>query len=302
MITSFPKIFAIGTRYIEDIFNEEVEITEKLDGSQFIFGKIDGVLYVRSKGAIIYPETCPTMFVEGLKYVQSIQDKLPEGITFYGEYLQKPKHNCLKYDNIPKNHIALFGAIDNNKRCCPMEGIKVYADFFDIDLVKEIYHGRVSHPADLIKFLERESMLGGTKLEGIVVKNYSRPFLLGGQPMPLMCGKLVSDGFKEVNNKRQKEYKKDGDIESIIAYLKTEARWEKAIQHLKEFNVLINEPKDIGTLLREINVDIESEEKDNIKEMLWKHFKKGILSGATRGFAEWYKNKLIKRSFNETLE
>ena len=34
MIQAYTKIFAIGTDYIRDIFNEEVEISEKIDGSQ----------------------------------------------------------------------------------------------------------------------------------------------------------------------------------------------------------------------------------------------------------------------------
>lgn len=39
---SFPKIFAVGTSYIQDLLNGEVEVTEKVDGSQFVFGKING--------------------------------------------------------------------------------------------------------------------------------------------------------------------------------------------------------------------------------------------------------------------
>lgn len=42
MIKAFPKIFALGTQYTEGIFDSEVEITEKIDGSQFNFGKIEG--------------------------------------------------------------------------------------------------------------------------------------------------------------------------------------------------------------------------------------------------------------------
>jgi len=49
MISAFPKIFTLGTDYISDIFKEEVEITEKIDGSQISFGKIEGELYMRSK-------------------------------------------------------------------------------------------------------------------------------------------------------------------------------------------------------------------------------------------------------------
>ena len=54
MIPPFPKIFTIGTRYVQNIFDDEVEITEKIDGSQFCFGKINSTVYVRSKGATLY--------------------------------------------------------------------------------------------------------------------------------------------------------------------------------------------------------------------------------------------------------
>ena len=37
-IQSFPKIFHIGESMIQNLFKGEVEITEKLDGSQFDFG------------------------------------------------------------------------------------------------------------------------------------------------------------------------------------------------------------------------------------------------------------------------
>ncbi len=41
-LKAYPKIFALGTRYVETIFDEPVEATEKIDGSQFVFGRIDG--------------------------------------------------------------------------------------------------------------------------------------------------------------------------------------------------------------------------------------------------------------------
>jgi len=49
LINAFPKIFAIGTDYISNIFDDEVEITEKIDGSQFAFGKVNGELFMRIK-------------------------------------------------------------------------------------------------------------------------------------------------------------------------------------------------------------------------------------------------------------
>lgn len=69
-----------------------MEISEKVDGSQFSFGKINGNLRIRSKGAQLYINNPETMFKEGIEYVNSIKDELPEDIVFYCEYLKKPKH------------------------------------------------------------------------------------------------------------------------------------------------------------------------------------------------------------------
>ena len=42
-----------GTSETEDLFKELVIVEEKIDGSQISFGKIDGELYARSKGATL---------------------------------------------------------------------------------------------------------------------------------------------------------------------------------------------------------------------------------------------------------
>ena len=77
MIHAFPKIFPIGTDYIADIFKEPVEITEKVDGSQFGFCLNGDVLYMRSKGAALYTENPEKMFKEAIDYVYSIRDTIP---------------------------------------------------------------------------------------------------------------------------------------------------------------------------------------------------------------------------------
>jgi len=95
---AFPKILHIGDKQIADLFEGEVEITEKVDGSQFGFGKVKGRLFVRSKGRELDLDNPDQMFKLGVEYVKSIEDKIPDNTTFYGEYLQKPKHNTLAYD------------------------------------------------------------------------------------------------------------------------------------------------------------------------------------------------------------
>jgi len=300
MLRAFPKIFAIGTDYIRDIFNEEVEVTEKVDGSQFAFGKVNGELFLRSKGAQLYVDNPEKMFREGIDYVCSIQDELPDNVCFYGEYLKSPKHNTLKYNRIPKNHIILFGASSPAGDLFDPQFYN-YAEKLNLEVVprKTI---KINSPDELRELLNQESVLGGCHVEGVVVKNYTRQFLLGGQPMPLMAGKFVSEAFKEVHRNRWgTEEKGSSKWATFCMSFKTEARWHKAVQHLAETGELDNSPKDIGKLLKEINIDIETEEKEAIKEFLWNQHKRDIMSLATNGFPEWYKQQLLERSFAEEV-
>lgn len=296
MITAYPKIFSIGTDYIKDIFNEDVEVTEKIDGSQFSWGKIGGELYIRSKGAQLYVANPEKMFAQAINYIEQIQDRLPEGIVFYSEYMNKPKHNTLKYERIPKNNIMLFGVMHISQRF--ELNIADYASLLDVECVPIMHVGKIGNVSELMNFMDRESVLGGAKIEGIVVKNYHRKFLLGGCPMPLMAGKFVSESFKEVHRERWgEEEKTKGRLEIFMESFRTEARWEKAVQHLREHGELENEPRDIGKLIKEIHLDIEAEEANAIKEFLYKEFRNEIMRKATGGAPEWYKKKLTERAF-----
>ena len=72
-IQSFPKIFGVGAnRAVQDIFSGPVEVTEKVDGSQFAFGRIDGEIVMRSKGRVIDVGTADAMFQKAEDYVLSI--------------------------------------------------------------------------------------------------------------------------------------------------------------------------------------------------------------------------------------
>lgn len=57
--------------------------------------------------------------------------------------------------------------------------------------------------------------------------------------------------------------------------------------------------KDIGKLMKRVNIDIEEEEKENIKDFLWKEFGKELLKHATKNFPNWYKEYLAKQNFGE---
>lgn len=299
MIPAYPKIFALGTVYIRDIFAEPVEVTEKVDGSQFSFGVIDDELMMRSKGARLYAENPEKLFAEGIEYVSSIAHLLTPGVVYYCEYLKKPKHNTLAYDRVPRNHLALFGMMDAaTKLMYPDPHLYPEADRIGIDRVPVLKIGMVRSVDELTGMLDRESYLGGPKIEGVVVKNYARPMLIGGQPLPLMAGKYVSEAFKEVNNKRWKaEETRSSKQDRYFESFRTEARWAKAVQHLKEAGQLDGAPKDIGALIKEVHQDIVAEEQDAIKTWLWKEYGPQLLRRATAGLPEWYKKQVMELSF-----
>ncbi len=304
MNSAFPKLFAIGTGYIADLFEGDVEVTEKIDGSQFGFGKSkDGELFIRSKGKLQPIDAPDKMFEVGADYVKSIADRLPNGYTFYGEYLNKPRHSTLAYDRVPKNNIILFGVKkDDETYESDFDAIAKFAEILDIESVPLLFRGRIGSTDELLAHLETVSTLGGQKIEGVVVKRYE-PWLFGGVPMPLKGGKYVSESFKEVHSADwSKENTTKGKWETFKDNYRTEARFNKAVQHLEDDGLLTRTPKDIGLLIKEARHDIVTEEKEVIKDFLWQEFSDDLLKVATRGLPEWYKKKLITDSFAEQIE
>jgi hypothetical protein len=110
-----------------------------------------------------------------------------------------------------------------------------------------------------------------------------------------MKAKVVREDFKEVHagewgkaNPSSKDV-----VGAIIEAYKTEARWNKAVQHLRDEGRLLEAPQDIGELIKAVNNDVLDEEKEVIKEILFKHYWKDISRGITSGLPEWYKRKLL---------
>ena len=286
----------MGQNYIKTILDNEIEITEKIDGSSFSFGKVGGVIYCRSKRAILYGNASDQMFGKAIDYVHSIQDRLQEGIIYHAEYLQKPKHNAIKYERVPKNHLALYGVKDHHTGSFVSNygDLSYIANNLGIDVAPLIYYGRLSMLCTIKSLIERKSYLGDVNIEGVVVKNYQQSMHIGDVFFPIMCGKFVSEEFKEQASDWKKEHTNVGQWEAYKLSYRTEARWDKAIQHLRDDGLLQVAPQDIGPLIKEVQRDIADECKEDIKEFLWNHFGKEILRISTHGLPEYYKEKLLE--------
>ena len=295
MSSAFPKILHIGDKQISSLFDGEVEITEKVDGSQFGFGKENGTLFCRSKGKEQDLDNPDMMFIEGVEYVKTISSLIPDNFTFYGEYLQKPKHNTLAYDRIPNHHIAIFGVYNQEtKEFYDYDTITKWAETLKVDAIPLLFRGQASPEMVLEMVKEKVSYLGGQNIEGVVVKAYKPWMFLGQIPLSVMSGKYVTEAFKEVHNKNWKaENTGKGRLEVAISQYRSEARWNKAVQHLRDDGTLSGTPRDIGELIKEVRKDITEEEKENIKDQLWSIFKNDFLGMATSGLPQWWKEKLV---------
>lgn len=302
MIPSYPKVYNLGHAELEFLFSDPVVVQEKVDGSQFSFGKIDGEVYMRSKGQPLTPDM-GGMFEAGIGFVTANADRLPNNVIYRCEFLNKPKHNTLAYDRVPTNNLVLFDVEYLDELTWKMafqSEVEKEATNIGIDVVPyfDLPNG-IKEAADVQELMDQVSFLGGSKIEGLVFKNYNRY----GRDGKFLAGKYVSEKFKEVHRKDWKERNPGGvDIVThIAAELASPARWDKAVQHLRERGELQNAPQDIGPLMKEVAQDVLEEEADAIKEALFTWAWPKIHRSVARGLPQWYKDKLLESQF-ENLE
>lgn len=295
---SYPSIFNLGHRAIERLLKVPVNVEEKVDGSQFSFGvNHDGEIKVRSKGAqlnVIAPEK---MFTAAIDTVQELASVLTPEWTYRAEYLAKPKHNSLTYDRFPTKHLIIFDVCTGEEAYLSYEDKAIEAKRIGLEVVPLLFSGMLEEPSRLREILDTVSVLGGQKIEGVVIKPAA--YELFGEDKKVLLGKFVSEAFKEIHaGEWKKSNPSTGDIlEALKIDYRTQARWQKALIHLKERGLIENSPKDIGALIKEVSEDIDADSKDAIKDKLftwaWPHIRRA----ASHGLPEWYKDELLKSQF-----
>jgi len=294
-INSYPTVYQLGHKAIKNIFDSEVVVEEKIDGSQFSFKRINGELICRSKGKQQPIDAPDKMFVKAIENVKNMP--LHDGWIYRCEYLEKPKHNVLEYARVPKHNLILFDISVGMEDYLDYDSMCIEAERLDLEVVPILYKGVVKDYSQFVKFLDLESILGGTKVEGVVIKNYH----VFTQEKKVAMGKYVNESFKEKAADEWGSNKTTGKdlIQKIIDRYTTEARWQKAVQHLRENGELEGSPRDIGKLIKEIPADIIKECEEEIKEYCFKYILSDFERGVVHGFPNWYKEQLAKNSFKE---
>ncbi len=292
-ISSYSKVFNIGHPQISELLEGDVTVEEKVDGSQLSFGHIDGAMFMRSNGKN-QTDATDKMFLLARDQIETLD--LHKEWVYRGEYLNKPKHNTLCYGRMPEKNIILFD-IDRNGQTdyMPYEEKAEEAKRIGLEIVPLLHKGKIANFEEMMAFLDRDSVLGDVKIEGFVIKNYNR-WTRDGKTM---MGKFVSEAFKEKHDKdwKNRNPNQKGFVDLLREEYRTEARWRKAVQHLKEAGELSDEPKDIGPLMKELHRDFDEECSEEIGLRLFKHFRKALCAGIVRGFPDWYKKELAKGQF-----
>ena len=292
-IWSYPKVYALGHAAVADILDGPIVVQEKYDGSQLSWAWVDEELHVRSKGKMQHGGGANTnkMFQPAINHLLGL-DPI-EGYVFRGEFFSKPKHNTLAYPRMPKNGLILYDieAINSQQSYSGTESLPVMASGLDIEPAQGFRHDEPKLTLETIeRLLSLLSSLGGP-MEGIVIKNYTRY----GRDGKVLMAKVVSEKFKETHTRDWKERNPNRKdiVTDIITALNTEARFEKAVQHLRDEGSLVVGPEDIGPLMKEVKRDTIAEEREWIAEQMMNHILPKVERGLGRGLPDWYKAKLM---------
>lgn len=307
-IEHYPKI-RYREGYLEDevIENAHFYIEEKIDGSQFRFSVSKygetkfGSHHVEFQDGIT-PKGWATA-IEGAKNaIQILQsddflaDHSFDEITFFCEYLQKPKHNTLNYGRIPEKNLYLFDILFtvNGKRTWAIPSYtEMIAEKIGLEkphIIEILEHIPTNeHLEEIVE--NKMSVLGNTKMEGVVVKSdYEIKYNNYPYPAPFMY-KYVRKNFKEENGINWKQ-NNPSPMEFVTGLLNKEGVWLKIVARAKDEGRLKGEIQDMKVIIEMLQKEFAEEYDDYLKEEIYKHFKPFIVRSVTKGLPEYYKRVL----------
>ena len=297
------KIFALGHRATVSLLDRDVIVEEKVDGSQISWGLVGEPprLSIRSKRLELDPEEPPDLFAPSVRSILRMHGDglLPAGTVYRGEAVGRPRHNTLAYRRVPEGHIALFDADTGVQAYVAYEEKQRIAAQLGIEAVPRLFEGRLTSKEQLEELLRTKSFLGGAAIEGVVIKRVAGSPLFGEDGLPVRA-KYVSARFKEAhaNNPDWKRTSQTEFLRALADSVSGPARWEKVVSGLRaEGLIAADSPVEIGRIIRHIRDDVRDECLDDIKDSLWEHFERRFLAAVTKGFPEWYKERLSRSAF-----
>jgi hypothetical protein len=151
-----------GKKFVDDLFSNEITVTENLDGPSFSFEKHytdDGISFYKKNQEnpiTIVDRILMTYYEKPINYINSLPDDikkdLPKGWRFGLVYFPNKNPVRIEYDRIPKNHLILthitirdeFGEVTETIQ--DKETLEEWAERIGVDKPPFIFQGRLSDP------------------------------------------------------------------------------------------------------------------------------------------------------------
>lgn len=314
-INAYPSIETLNiksTRSWSEDDNYKYYIEEKIDGSQLsIVLDNDGKLTFYNKNKRAGMNNAFEKAITMLSFKYDNKNILNPDYTYHGESVCRIKHNVCVYERTPKNYFILYDIFNNiSNEYVSSEVKKLEAERVGFEIVQTLYHNNDPNqdPYDIcdklikqIELGEIKSCLGGT-IEGIVLKHHA--FTKKGKSVATKL-KLVTTNFKERHIVKQPkaELSPDEFLTSLGNSFCTEARFQKAYQHLVENNTINPDSikkADKDKIIMELNVDFDKEYREELKELLYVEFSPLLKKLAREGAGNWFNKTYLPENNNDT--
>ena len=303
-MNKYPKVLHVGAPLVATIFDDEVEISEKADGSQCRINLTDEYAMVCSKNQCPADGGMFSIAHEQGDRIWSETDwkQFGEEVTLFCEFLKSEKHNTIKYDRVPKNHLYLFGAIVDDVHMKTGD-LREIAAVVEVDPPNIMYEGKVDSAEELKEFMTHDSYLGGSKVEGVVIKNYNRTY----DPLQVhsqefigypVAAKFVREDFKAANMKNWNLQTRVSCVDAVVERYFTGERFQKSIQHLGDEGKITYTKKDLQYLIPEFFNDLVDEKKEAMTNMIMAEVFKTIKKRADGFVVKAWIDHLTERQFD----
>lgn len=230
-------------------------------------------------------------------------------VTVFGEYMPSSKPKKIPYNRAPKNYLAVFDImVSNEEKYAFLHPIDTKFDAIcetlQVDQVPTLHFGNGCGMQDFIKvnetFFDKESYLGGHKIEGTVSKSYDN-FLdkngvkmvdksYGGEKLALPMIKFVQPYLQE---HAYVEKMDTSTIEGIAQFIGdrciTEGRVYKALTKLEFDAQTTYDRSNTKEIIKEVMNDVLVEEDASIRKMLYKEFKSSFGKNAKKIVDTYFK-------------
>ena len=151
-----------GQEFIDNLFNKEVVVVEKLNAATLSFKKKQTsemdlnrklTFYkgsgINKKEITIADKVMTTFYSNGMTYLSNMSnliiDKIPANWTFVCRYFPNHQPSFINYSVLPKNNLVLSCIITNGgTKIDDVEDLKSWAEMFDIAYQEPVFRGYLS--------------------------------------------------------------------------------------------------------------------------------------------------------------